>query len=80
MWRTGRQATPNPHKPSSVYAVSGAELLNHGHGQPVDQGAMLMIGAQLSADKTAREISTAELIERIRELSAQTNLAIARVG
>lgn len=41
---------------------------------------MLMIGAQLSADKTAREISTAELIERIRELNAQTNLAIARVG
>jgi hypothetical protein len=36
----------------------------------VDQRAMLMIGAQLNIDRPAREMSTAELIERINEFKS----------
>ncbi len=54
--------------PAAARISACTELLNRGHGRPVDQRAMLMIGAQLSTDKTAREMSTAELIERINEL------------
>lgn len=59
--------------PMSIEATAArisacTELLNRGHGRPVDQRAMLMIGAQLTSDKPAWEMSTAELIERINEL------------
>jgi hypothetical protein len=54
--------------PAAARISACTELLNRGHGRPVDQRAMLMIGAQLQSDKPAREMSTAELIERINEL------------
>lgn len=54
--------------PAAARISACTELLNRGHGRPVDQRAMLMIGAQLSTEKPAREMSTAELIERINEL------------
>jgi hypothetical protein len=54
--------------PAAARISACTELLNRGHGRPVDQRAMLMIGAQLQSDKPAREMSTAELIERIKNL------------
>lgn len=54
--------------PAAARISACTELLNRGHGRPVDQRAMLMIGAQLNSDRPAREMSTAELIERINEL------------
>ena len=54
--------------PAAARISACTELLNRGHGRPVDQRAMLMIGAQLTSDKPAWEMSTAELIERINEL------------
>lgn len=54
--------------PAAARISACTELLNRGHGRPVDQRAMLMIGAQLQSDKTAREMSTSELIERIKNL------------
>jgi hypothetical protein len=54
--------------PAAARISACTELLNRGHGRPVDQRAMLMIGAQLQSDKPAREMPTAELIERIKML------------
>jgi hypothetical protein len=52
--------------PAAARISACTELLNRGHGRPVDQRAMLMIGAQLQSDKPAREMSTAELIKQVR--------------
>ena len=56
--------------PAAARISACTELLNRGHGRPVDQRAMLMIGAQLQSARPVREMSTAELIERINDLSA----------
>jgi hypothetical protein len=53
--------------PAAARISACTELLNRGHGRPVDQRAMLMIGAQLNSDRPIREWSTAELIDRINE-------------
>ena len=54
--------------PAAARISACTELLNRGHGRPVDQRAMLMIGAQLNSDRPIREWSTTELIERINDL------------
>ena len=54
--------------PAAARISACTELLNRGHGRPVDQRAMLMIGAQLNSDRPIREWSTIELIERINDL------------
>ena len=54
--------------PAAARISACTELLNRGHGRPVDQRAMLMIGAQLTSDRPIREWSTTELIERINDL------------
>ena len=54
--------------PAAARISACTELLNRGHGRPVDQRAMLMIGAQLKSDRPIREWSTTELIERINDL------------
>lgn len=59
---------PDEVAPAAARISACTELLNRGHGRPVDQRAMLMIGAQFSTDEPAREMSTAELIDRINEL------------
>ena len=55
--------------PAAARISACTELLNRGHGRPVDQRAMLMIGAQLNSDRPIPEWSTAELIERINEFA-----------
>lgn len=58
----------NEEAPAAARISACTELLNRGHGRPVDQRAMLMIGAQLNSERPVREWTTAELIERINEL------------
>lgn len=53
--------------PAAARISACSELLNRGHGRPVDQRAMLMIGAQLRSDKSVKEMSTQEIIERLTE-------------
>lgn len=54
--------------PAAARISACTELLNRGHGRPVDQRAMLMIGAQLQSDRPIREWTTNEIIARISEL------------
>jgi hypothetical protein len=54
--------------PAAARISACTELLNRGHGRPVDQRAMLMIGAQLQSDRPISEWSTKEIIARISEL------------
>jgi hypothetical protein len=42
--------------PAAARISACTELLNRGHGRPVDQRAMLMIGAQLNSDRPVRLI------------------------
>ena len=53
--------------PAAARISACTELLNRGHGRPVDQRAMLMIGAQLSSDRPVREWSTKEIIDRLAD-------------
>ena len=53
--------------PAAARISACTELLNRGHGRPVDQRAMLMIGAQLSSDRPVREWSTREIIDRLTD-------------
>lgn len=53
--------------PAAARISACTELLNRGHGRPVDQRAMLMIGAQLNSDRPIREWSTKEIIERLAD-------------
>lgn len=53
--------------PAAARISACTELLNRGHGRPVDQRAMLMIGAQLNSDRPVREWSTIELIDRLAD-------------
>ena len=53
--------------PAAARISACTELLNRGHGRPVDQRAMLMIGAQLSSDRSVKELSTQEIIQKLSE-------------
>ena len=53
--------------PAAARISACTELLNRGHGRPVDQRAMLMIGAQLNSDRPVREWSTKEIIDRLTD-------------
>jgi len=53
--------------PAAARISACTELLNRGHGRPVDQRAMLMIGAQLSSDRSVKEMSTQEIIQKLSE-------------
>jgi hypothetical protein len=53
--------------PAAARISACTELLNRGHGRPVDQRAMLMIGAQLNSDRSVREWSTKEIIDRLAD-------------
>ena len=53
--------------PAAARISACTELLNRGHGRPVDQRAMLMIGAQLNSDRPVREWSTKEIIDRLAD-------------
>ena len=53
--------------PAAARISACTELLNRGHGRPVDQRAMLMIGAQLNSDRPIREWSTKEIIDRLSD-------------
>lgn len=53
--------------PAAARISACTELLNRGHGRPVDQRAMLMIGAQLQSDRSVREWSTKEIIDRLAD-------------
>ena len=53
--------------PAAARISACTELLNRGHGRPVDQRAMLMIGAQLSSARPVREWSTKEIIDRLAD-------------
>jgi len=53
--------------PAAARISACTELLNRGHGRPVDQRAMLMIGAQLNSDRPIREWSTKEIIDRLAD-------------
>ena len=64
--------------PAAARISACTELLNRGHGRPVDQRAMLMIGAQLSSDRPVNEWTTIELIERINDLRLADEAAFAK--
>jgi hypothetical protein len=53
--------------PAAARISACTELLNRGHGRPVDQRAMLMIGAQLSSDRSVKDMSTQEIIQKLSE-------------
>jgi hypothetical protein len=53
--------------PAAARISACTELLNRGHGRPVDQRTMLMIGAQLKSDRSVREWSTKEIIDRLAD-------------
>ena len=53
--------------PAAARISACTELLNRGHGRPVDQRAMLMIGAQLSTHRSVKDMSTQEIIEQLVE-------------
>jgi hypothetical protein len=53
--------------PAAARISACTELLNRGHGRPVDQRAMLMIGAQLNSDRPVREWSTQEILQKLSE-------------
>jgi len=53
--------------PAAARISACTELLNRGHGRPVDQRAMLMIGAQLRSDRSVKEMSTREIIDKLTE-------------
>ncbi|CAN1566707.1 hypothetical protein MCEREM21A_02960 [Sphingomonadaceae bacterium] len=53
--------------PAAARISACTELLNRGHGRPVDQRAMLMISAQLSSDRSVKEMSTQEIIQKLSE-------------
>ena len=64
--------------PAAARISACTELLNRGHGRPVYQRAMLMIGAQLNSDRPVREWSTTELIERINDLRLADEQPLAK--
>jgi hypothetical protein len=51
--------------PAAARISACTELLNRGHGRPVDQRAMLMIGAQLGTHRSVKDMSTQEIIEQL---------------
>jgi hypothetical protein len=51
--------------PAAARISACTELLNRGHGRPVDQRAMLMIGAQLGTHQSVKDMSTQEIIEQL---------------
>ena len=53
--------------PAAARISACTELLNRGHGRPVDQRAMLMIGAQLGTHRSVKDMSTQEIIEQLVE-------------
>ncbi len=53
--------------PAAARISACTELLNRGHGRPVDQRAMLMIGTQLQSDRPVKEWTTREIMDRIAE-------------
>ena len=53
--------------PAAARISACTELLNRGHGRPVDQLAMLMIGAQLNSDRPVREWYTQEILQKLSE-------------
>ena len=53
--------------PAAARISACTELLNRGHGRPVDQRAMLMISAQLGSDRPVKEMSTQEIIQKLAE-------------
>ena len=53
--------------PAAARISACTELLHRGHGRPVDQRAMLMIGAQLNSDRPVREWSTQEILQKLSE-------------
>jgi hypothetical protein len=53
--------------PAAARISACTELLNRGHGRPVDQRAMLMIGAQLCTHRSVKDMSTQEIIEQLVE-------------
>jgi len=53
--------------PAAARISACSELLNRGHGRPVDQRAMLMIGGQLNSERSVKELSTREIIEMLSQ-------------
>ena len=53
--------------PAAERILACTKLLNRGHGRPVDQRAMLMIGAQLGTHRSVKDMSTQEIIEQLVE-------------
>jgi hypothetical protein len=53
--------------PAAARISACTELLNRAHGRPVDQRAMLMIGAQLGTHRSVKDMSTQEIIEQLVE-------------
>lgn len=63
--------------PPAARISACTELLNRGHGRPVDQRAMLMIGAQLGSERSVKEMTTQEIIQKLEEslISVRENIA-----
>ena len=51
--------------PAAARISACSEILNRGHGRPIDQRAMLMIGAQLQSNRPVHELTTNEIKEII---------------
>lgn len=50
---------------ASARISAATEILNRGYGRPVDQKAMLVLGQQVDAHRTARDLTTREIMDLI---------------
>ncbi len=53
--------------PAAARISAATEILNRGYGRPVDQKAMVIMGQQLDQNRTARDMTTAEIVESLKE-------------
>lgn len=57
---------------ASARISAATEILNRGYGRPVDQKAMLVLGQQIDTHRTARELTTREIIELLSTRMSNT--------
>lgn len=57
--------------PAAARISAATEILNRGYGRPVDQKAMMVMGLDLDRRRTARELSTQELMQMLQDLRCQ---------
>lgn len=63
--------------PHAARISAATEILNRGYGRPIDQKAMLVLGQQVDTHRTARDLTTREILDMLSPCCRVSELAIA---